>query len=261
MSKFKKVKVNPLTDFESLQLKKASEKHFDATVLPSEKQKELLSELMKIVKQTEEAVVAKPIGGKPHVSVVLRASAQKKKTFSFAEPNPVHLYFQTAIGHLEQAETFKQQFLEVVNGHPQEEYETFCQFFKEIVQGAIFLLMTIEGFVNQLPEEGQTYNIQGEDKTKKDIEWMKFTEKLRYAIPVLTGSDFYTNNRPDYDRLHLLNTLRDDLIHLKKLELANFTYYENLFKRLLDFQSLEVSNTVYDFINSVKANFFEDENT
>jgi hypothetical protein len=35
------------------------------------------------------------------------------------------------------------------------------------------------------------------------------------AIPTLTGADLYSTNRPAYDRLQLLNDLRDNLIHLK----------------------------------------------
>lgn len=259
MGKFKKIKIKPLTDFDSLKLQVASKKRYDATVLSPDEAKEMMTKLLMIIKSSPGAIVAKPIAGTQYVSAVVRTTQQKKKMFSFPEPNPIHIYYHTANMHLGQAEINRQQFLQIGEGHPYEGYEAFCQFFQEMVQGVIFLLMTIEGFINQLPAEGTTYTIDGAASTKKDIEWMNFTDKTRKAIPILTGTDFYATNRPDYDRLQLLNDLRDDLIHLKTLEQANFTYYEQLFKRLLDFPSLEISDAVYGFINTIKGDFWLNE--
>jgi len=260
MAKYKKVKIEPLTEIEKLNLKKGSEKHYDATDLPAEKQKELLSKLMDIARQSEGAIVAKPVSGKQYVAATVRTTKQKGKTFAFPEPNPIHAYYKIAIQHLEQAETFQTQFHDAVNGHPEQEYETFCNFFEEIVQGIVFLLMTVEGFINQLPNEDQVYQINGNERTKSDIEWMNVTDKLRLALPALTGNNIFVTNKPMYDHLQLLNDLRNDLIHLKKLELANFTYYQGLFKRLLDFPSGDIANAVFDFINIINPNFLVEEN-
>ena len=260
MAKFKKVQIKPLTELAALKLQKASEKHFDASELPQEAQRKLMEKLMEIARKTDGAVVAKPVGGKQYVSALVKTTKKKGKTFSFPEPNPIHAYYKIAVSHLEAAEAAQHHFHEVDN-HPEQEYEAFCNLFEEITQGIVFLLMTVEGFINQLPTEDQTYQINGEAKSKTEIEWMNFTDKLRQAIPILAGIDIYANNRPVYDRLILLNNLRNDLIHLKKLELANFTYYQLLFKRLLDFPSVDVSNAVYDFISTVKTGFFDhDEN-
>lgn len=259
MAKFKKVKIKPLTELDALNLQKASEKHYDVSKLPQEAQKELMAKLIDIVRKSDGAIVAKPVAGKQYVSALVRTTKKKGKTYSFPEPNPIHAYYKIAIGHLEKAETAQQHFLEVQN-HPEQEYEAFCNFFEEITQGVVFLLMTLEGFINQLPQDGQTYVIDGTNKSKTDIEWMTLTDKLRTAVPVLTDIDIHASNLPVYDHLQLLNNLRDDLIHLKKLELANFTYYQQLFKRLLDFPSVDVANAVYDFINTVRPGFFDEEN-
>lgn len=258
MAKFKKIKIAPIRELGALNLNIAEEKHYDVSDLPEEAQRTLMSQLMEIARQSEGVVVAKPVDGKQHVAAVVRPSKQKDKTFSFPEPNPIHLYFDIAVAHLEKAENLKQQFFEAANTHPQAEFELFCSFFQEIVPGIVFLLMTVEGFMNQLAEENKTYTINNSEKTKKDIEWMPFTDKLRQAVPVLTGVDFYVTNRPAYDRLQLLNSLRDDLIHLKKLEQANFTFYQELFKRLFDFPLSEGANAVFEFITTLKQDFFHE---
>jgi hypothetical protein len=86
---------------------------------------------------------------------------------------------------------------------------------------------------------------------------MSLTDKIRYAVPAITDIDFFTTDSPLYDRLMLLNSLRNDLIHLKKLEHANFTYYQALFKRLLDFHSAEVADAVFSFIEAIRPGFLE----
>lgn len=259
MPQYRKVKIVPLTELDKLNIQKASEKHYDVSELPQETQKELSQKLMHIVRKSEGAIISKPIKGKQYVSALARTTKQKGKIFAFPEPNPIHAYYKMAIEHLEKADLASQHFRQTHN-NPESEYQNFCNFFEEITRGIIFLLMTIEGFINQLPQEGVIYRIEGVNKVKNDIEWMNVTDKLRLAVPALTGNDIFTTNRPVYDRLHLLNGLRNDLIHLKKLELANFTYYQELYKRLLDFPCHDVANAVFDLVNIISPGFFSEEN-
>jgi hypothetical protein len=259
MATFKKIKVSPVTELDSLNLQKATEKHYDLTGLPPDKVKELFEKVMDIARKNPGVVVGKPVGGKQYVSAAVSPSKQKGKTFAVPEPNVIHLYYKIAVNHLDISQQKKQEFLAVVNQHPEEEYQRFCDYLEEITQGIVFLLMTVEGFINQLPHENATYQINGEARTKHDIEWMNVTDKLRLAVPAITGIDIYTINRPIYDRLHLLNGLRNDLIHLKKIEQANFTYYQALFKRLLDFPAPDCADAVFDFINTVQAAYFTEE--
>jgi hypothetical protein len=259
MAKFKQITVKPLTSFDSLNLKVASEKRYDMSQLPQEAQTDLMKKLMEIARKSGAAIVTKPVHGQPAVSAVVKSTKKKGLVFAFPEPNPIHLYYRIAVEHLEKAGSSLQKFYEAQHSHPQNEYKRFCEFFEEAVQGIVFLLMTVEGFLNQLPAEGQTYNINGSEKSKKDLEWMDLTEKLRHAVPALTGVDLHAAHRLLYDRLQLLNDLRNDLIHLKTLQKENYTYYQELFKRLLDFGALEVANAVFDFINLVKSDYFEEE--
>ncbi len=260
MAKFKKIKVSPVTELDALKLNKASEKHIDLTHLPPEKVQEVFAKVMEIARKNPAVVVGKPIGGKQYVAAAVTPSKHKGKTFAVPEPNIIHIYYKIAIQHLELSQQKKQEFLEVVNQHPEEEYQRFCNYVEEITQGIVFLLMTVEGFINQLPNENATYQINGEARTKHDIEWMNVTDKLRLAVPAVSGVDIYNSNRPVYDRLQLLNDLRNDLIHLKKIEQANFTYYQALFKRLLDFPAYDCSDAVFDFINTVQAGYLMEEN-
>lgn len=119
--------------------------------------------------------------------------------------------------------------------------------------------MTVEGFINQLLLDTATYNINGQEKTKSEIEWFDFNRKIREVIPVILGIDYINNFKEDYDNLSLTNSLRDDLIHLKRIETANFTNYETLFKRLLDFDPVNASNSVFNFVNTIKQNYLEEQ--
>lgn len=259
MAKLKKVKILPLTSIESIGLNIKEKKHYDVSDLPAEVQKKLWEDLMKIIRQGKGVILGKPIDDKQYVSTVVKTTKDKKKTFSFPEPNPVHGYYRIAINHLELAAQKQDEFHASLGSHPQNEYNLFCAFFEEMVQAIVFLLMTVEGFINQLPEENQVYNINGVKKNKEAIEWMNVVDKIRFVIPALTGIDFFVSNRIAYNRISALNDLRNDLIHLKKLEQANYTYYEILFKRLLDFQSVEMADSVYQFITTIRPGFFTEE--
>lgn len=114
-------------------------------------------------------------------------------------------------------------------------------------------------FINQLLSDTATYNINGQDKTKSEIEWFDFNRKIREVIPAISGNDYINNYKQDYDNLSLTNSLRDDLIHLKRVETDNFTNYETLFKRLLDFDPVNASNTVFNFVNTIKQDYFEEQ--
>src|SRR5690606_36724415 len=126
---------------------------YDVSELPRKIQQDLMPKLMDINRKSGVVIMAKPVAGIHYVYALVRTTKNKRKTYSFPEPNPIHAYYKIAIGHLENAETAQQRFLEVQK-HPEQEYEAFCNFFEDITQGVVFLLMTVEGFINQLPQGG-----------------------------------------------------------------------------------------------------------
>jgi len=262
MRTFKKIKLTPLTEFESLKLKVASKKSWDITQLPYDKQQEAVEHLMWLIHtqfKGKGVIVAGSRSGKtPNVMTQVRSGKNKGKVFSFQEPNLVRLYYHNANAHLEEAYKHRIAFNSIPVTNQQQQGEIFAEFFSEISLGIVSLVMTVEGFINQLLSDTATYNINGQEKTKSEIEWFDFNKKIREVIPLISGIDYISSFKEDYDNLSLTNSLRDDLIHLKRIETANFTNYETLFKRLLDFDPVNASNAVFNFVNTIKQNYFEE---
>ncbi|TAJ47405.1 MAG: hypothetical protein EPO58_16030 [Chitinophagaceae bacterium] len=259
MAKLKKISVQPLTPLEALDLKVASTQHVDVSELPGDVQAKLHSDLMKIAQKSEGVIVINSFGETPFVSTVMRTSKEKKKFYAFPEPNPVHLYYKIGIGHLEAAEIKKKEFTHMHGAHPEKEFEGFGTYFESLVTGIVFMLMTMEGFVNQLLSEGAVYAVNGNEKSKADVEWMNLTDKIMFVVPEITGIDFRVTNAQAYGRITKLNEIRNELIHLKKVEAANFTIYQDLFKQLLDFQILESADAVFEFVTTLKPGYFKEQ--
>jgi len=119
----------------------------------------------------------------------------------------------------------------------------------------MLLSTTIEGFINQLLPENFQLEIDGVMKNKNEIEWLDITAKLRQVVPSLTGIDFQQTNGTDYENICLVIALRNDLIHLKKSIKENITNYQTIFKRLLDFDHISCSDSVFTYINTVIPNY------
>ena len=73
----------------------------------------------------------------------------------------------------------------------------------------------------------------------------------------MSGVDFAKTNKSEYDRIMNTNDLRDDLIHLKRTNKSNNTAYQDLFKRLYDYNQFKNSEAVYRFLDTLKPNYFE----
>lgn len=263
MRTFKKIKLIPLTDVESLELKASSKKEWDLTSLPEDKQQEAVAHVVKLFhtkfKDKGVIVAGSRSGEAPHVMTQVRSGQNKKKVFSFQEPNPVRLYYRNANVNLEKAYKHRIAFNAIPATNQQEQGEVFAEFFAEVSLGIVALVMTVEGFINQLLSDTSTYSINGQVKTKSEIEWFDFNKKIREVILVISSVDYVNDFKQDYDNLSLTNSLRDDLIHLKRIETANFTNYETLFKRLLDFDPVSASDSVFNFVNTIKQNYFEEQ--
>lgn len=258
MAKLKKISVQPLTPLDALDLQVASTKHVDVSELPREIQEKLHSDLMGIAQKSKGVIVVNSIGDTPFVSTVMRTSKAKKKFYAFPEPNPVQLYYQIGIGHMEAAAIKKQEFIEMHGAHPEREFEGYSTYFESLVTGIVFMLMTMEGFINQMLSEGAVYTVNGNEKSKAEVEWMNLTDKITFVVPGITGIDFRVTNALAFGRITKLNDVRNELIHLKKVEAANFTFYQDLFKQLLDFQIYESAEAVFEFVTTLKPGYFKE---
>lgn len=256
MKKLKKIKLFPLTDFDSLSLPVASEKHFDFTVLPQEDQNKALAEIFKMVGSIPEAIIATKMDGKTFVNTQISTSKQKSKTFTFPEPNPVCIYYSSANNHLQNSYSIKNKIYREEQHFDQNyHYQNFIEYFRETSEGIILLSTTLEAFINQLLDDNLQLTINNANKNKSEIEWLDIVTKIRQVIPQISGIDFFQTNPKEYSNITQLIDLRNDLIHLKKSTKENVTNYQALFKRLVELNHIEVSDSVFNFINVIMPNY------
>lgn len=252
MKQLKKIKLLPLTDLDSLNLQVASRKDYDLTGLGKEATQELLSKLFKIAGNAPGAIIATKVGDKNFVSTQMKTAKDKSKVFTFPEPNPICIYYKSANEHLQRSYAIKNKiYSEEQHFDHNYHYENFIEYFKETSEGVILLSTTIEGFINQLLPENLELEINYEKRTKDVIEWLDIKTKLRDVVEKLTGIDFQKSNPKDYANISLLIDLRNDLIHLKKTSKANITNYQQLFKRLVELDHVVVSDSIFNFINTI----------
>lgn len=256
MKQLKRIEVKPLTDFDTLNLKVASKKDYDLRELEQVQSKELLTKLHEIVAKTPGAIIASQYGDKNYVNTQIKGSRDRSKIFTFPEPNPICIYYSSANRHLQQSYALKNKlFSEEQHFNANYHYGNFIEYFQETSEGLMLLSATIEGFINQLLPENLELNIGGVLKKKKEIEWLDITMKIRQVVPSLTGIDFQQTNGRDYANICTVIDLRNDLIHLKKSTKENITNYQTLFKRLVDFDHVGCSDSVFTYINTVIPNY------
>lgn len=256
MKQLKRIEILPLTDFDTLNLQVASKKHYDLTVLDQTQTKELLVKLNEIVAKTPGAIIASKQGDKTYVNTQIKGSRDRGKIFTFPEPNPICIYYSSANKHLQHSYALKNKFFsEEQHFDASHHYGNFIEYFQETSEGVMLLSTTIEGFINQLLPENLQLEIDGVKKNKNEIEWLDITTKLRQVVPGLTGIDFQHTNNKDYANICIIIDLRNDLIHLKKSTKENITKYQTLFKRLLDFDHVGCSDSVFNFVNAVISNY------
>lgn len=261
MKQLKQIELRPLTDFDSLNLQVASERHYDLGVLDQEKIA-ALTKIHELIAKSPGVIVASKVAGKTYVNAQVKGTRDKKKIFSFPEPNPICIYYSSANKHLQSSYALKNKFFsEEQHFNAEYHYGNFVEYFRETSEGIILLSTTIEGFINQLLPENLEIEINGVKKKKQEIEWLDINTKLRQLLPSLTGIDFQQTNPKEYANICLTIDLRNDLIHLKRSIKENITNYQLLFKRLVDFDHIACSDSVFIFLNTVVPGYLIEQNT
>lgn len=248
-----------MTNFDALELKVASVKGWDITGVDPEKIKEVLQIAAAFAAKTPGAIMASSMDGKRYVNTNFRSSENKKKQIFFPEPNPICIYYKAANEHLEKSEAIKNNLLKADAGsHVPFDYDLFVDYFQETSEGVTQLSKTIEGFINQLIPEKTELEIAGK-KGKNALEWLPIGTKLRDLMVALKGIDFHKSNNQDYSNITGMIAVRDDLVHLKTAVKENFTVYQDLYKRLIDFNQVGCSNSVFIFVNTMVPGYFEEK--
>ncbi|KAA6439694.1 hypothetical protein FEM33_11360 [Dyadobacter flavalbus] len=257
MSKFKIIVVRPLTDFDTLGLQVANIKEWDLTkknITPQQ-----IQDILQIAaREVEKAggIMATSMGGGRFVNTSFKASANKRMFINFPEPNPICIYYKSANDHLDKSLPFRDQVLNM-DGFPsaQQKFDAFVDYFQETSEGVTLLSKTIEGFLNQQIPDDTELEIDGK-KGKARLEWLPIGTKLRELMIQLKDIDFYKTNQIEYYKITEMIALRDDLVHLKTTVKSNFTVYQELFKRLVDFDHVGCSNSVFTFVNKIAPGYF-----
>lgn len=260
MKQFKKIELSPLTSSQSLNLQIVENKSFDLSDLDSEVSDKLMDALLKIASRNPNIIVTSGYGDNQSVNTQMAGANNKKKFFTFPEPNPICVCYKSANEHLEKSYIIKKKLNSGERQFdPLNHYDDFVQYFQETSEGIILLSATIEGFINQLLSENLEIEIAGVIKNKEKIEWLDIKTKLRHVLLKITGKDFYKTNKTDYSNLCNIIDLRNDLIHLKKIVKGNQTSYQDLNKRLFDFKHFGCSDSVFIFVNTIIPNFFKEK--
>lgn len=225
----------PLTKMSDLNLNVAERKHLDLTQSEvPDLHKKLMEVVAKASKMNGVIVSVGNSSEENYIMANITPSKRKDKTLVFQEPNPVLIYYNSGLEHIEKTIDIRKDILKTEYS-PEELYPVFSEFYKEAFQGVTQLIMAMEALFNQKIPEEINLEYEGKNLTKGDIEWKDFKTKIRHIIPQLTEIDLYADHNADYQNICLLNKLRNSLIHLKSLREDNFTHYQSLCKELIDF--------------------------
>lgn len=190
-------------------------------------------------------------------------------------PDPIQLYFSLAYSNFQFANQTRtnitlqknqEQPLNLISPYL---YNWHLQY---KISTIIFLHSTVEAFINYLMPEDFVYRYESDGKksdnflkqikeySKEQTErYVQFKEKLNFLIPQLTQIDFQKNHQRIYDGLLEVNTLRNDIIHLRSVKQDNQQYFEKVFANVLNVDLEPYINHVQSFINLIKPGFIEFE--
>jgi hypothetical protein len=198
---------------------------------------------------------------------------ENEQFFAAQFPDPIQLYFSSAYANYQFSKqtrhniTFQKSQATALNFVNEYLYNCHLQY---KISTIIFLHSTIEAFLNYLMPEDfiyiQEYNGEKSDKFLKQTKefnkeqterYILFKEKLNGVVPQLTKIDFQKSHQKIYDKLQNLNTLRNDLIHLRSVKDKNQQYFEKVFDQIVNINLSPFVTAVKDFINIIKPNFIE----
>jgi len=198
---------------------------------------------------------------------------EKDQLFASTFPDPIQLYFSLAFANYQNAKktrhniTFQKGQESMINFVSDYLYNWHLQ---SKISTIIFLHCTIEAYINYLMPEDFIYKqeITGEKSDKflsqtkeynkeQTERYILFKEKINNVILQLTKINFQKNHQVVYDKLLNLNSLRNDIIHLRSTKSDNQQHFHKVFDEILNIDLTPFVNAVKDFINTIKPDFIE----
>jgi len=190
----------------------------------------------------------------------------EKKLYTALFPNPVHLFFSQAIGHYNLSEEIKKQFdknvIKTYNPNKLSEMfkipdELYNSYISQKISALTSLMMTVETFLNFLITEN--FRLEEDNVTKYETE-RKYSikQKITKIIPQIIKINNLESYQERYNKILIINYLRNDFIHLKtKKDNRNMDAFVKVFEKLVNFNLKEKIHDVKDFVNYLKPDYIE----
>lgn len=179
------------------------------------------------------------------------------KKIVIPEINPVLIFYSNAILCHASLFHFKSELLKKspeitkIQGriHPAD----FADFAKLAVNCIVNLQGAIESFLNySIPENHKFIS-----KNKKEINRPSIHNKLD-AISIISKKSYEESHPSEFVLIKNLIDLRNDIIHLKPIKDETNTKYKMLFRRMIDFDFLNATLAIRDFINYYESELIEE---
>jgi hypothetical protein len=179
----------------------------------------------------------------------------KRFPFAFLEPNPITFYYSIAndiirdytICHENLSTIIKEKIDPNMKGTRLA--RVFAYLYKVNSIAVTFLTMSLEAFANQeLPD----FNIlpDGSKMNRNKIEqYESLVRKLKKHVTKINQKNFATIHPKRMERIESLISLRNEIVHLKKIEGSGITRYESLYQKMLDFKLNSLLFDVKSYIN------------
>lgn len=196
-------------------------------------------------------IVEDPLGRhKPGTTFVINhgdIGSQKFPNIMFPAINPIEFYLYSAVRNLDK---IKELEIEVAK-----DSEKINHLLLEQFQFCIFSVAAIEAYLNQIIPTDFEYHQNKKIVFKSELEqkW-SIEDKLKKAIPHLVSVSV-AGDTILWNRLKSLIALRNDLIHLKTAYpiISDFHSYQDLYRRLLDFDYEMAYKTIQEVIRKIAA--------
>lgn len=265
----KTVKVNP---YRIYKVTRQEVKNSEANLHPESNPNIVIKEVIKNIRKTGSsnflAIVPETMEAFTFIPII-----EKEQLFASVFPNPVQLYFSIAYNNYQfarqtrhniviqkdQTGPFNRVNSYLYNWHLQ------CK-----ISSIIFLHSTIEAFINYMMPEDFIYKQEITSKqsdkfikqirefTKEQTErYIQFKEKVGKVVSQITSLDFQKSNKKTFDQLLNLNTLRNDLIHLRSTKKNNEQQFELSVASIVNVDLSIYVKAVQGFINTIKPNLIE----
>jgi len=178
-------------------------------------------------------------------------------------PNPVHLFYDSAIEFFNNSEETKKRsfpscaqkknkkigdihFLDI---DADQTHQCYDRFFKLRINSIIMLSTSVEAFIN--------HSIPNDYSNRDHIErYGRFKDKLKTHLPDSLGLvDFWTGKEGMWDEIVTLYDMRNDLIHLKTNSQDGFEAYFEVINKMLEYDIPKSIQVIGKFMNEIQTGF------